>query len=182
MPYEGYKNLLVQKEGKILVIKFNNPRKKNCINYNGYKELTRVLGAVNEDEGVTIVVFTGVGDFFTAGNDLSQSSEISDMDAYFKESNATFKAMVDSFINCTKLIFSLVNGPAIGIGSTIVGLSDVAWCAEEVWQQVVVSNHNLTCCCFFSGLFPDALQQTWSGARGLLQLYVPPDHGSIKGY
>lgn len=124
--------MLVQKEDKILVIKFNNPRKKNCINYNGYKELSRVLTAVNQDESISIVVITGVGSFFTAGNDLSQKSEISDMDAYFKETNDIFKSMVCSFLNCTKLIFTLVNGPAIGIGCTIVGLSDVAWCAEEV--------------------------------------------------
>ncbi|XP_064545588.1 enoyl-CoA delta isomerase 2 [Drosophila montana] len=154
MPYEGYKHLLVQQEGKILVVKFNNPRKKNCLNYNGYKELTRVLDAVNEDESVTIVVFTGVGDFFTAGNDLSQSSEISDMDAYFKESNATFKAMVNSFINCTKLIFSLVNGPAIGIGSTIVGLSDVAWCAEKAYFLTPFSKLGLVPEACSSFMFP----------------------------
>ncbi|EDV97441.1 enoyl-CoA delta isomerase 2 [Drosophila grimshawi] len=131
--YQGFQQLLVQKEDKILVVKFNNPRKKNCINFAGYKEMTRVLSEVNEDETVSIVVFTGVGDFFTAGNDLSQGMEITDMEAYFKKSNDTFKAMVYSFLNCTKIIFSLVNGPAIGIGATITGLSDVAWCADEAY-------------------------------------------------
>ncbi|TDG48495.1 hypothetical protein AWZ03_005039 [Drosophila navojoa] len=133
MSYEGFKQLLVQKEDKILVIKFNNPRKKNCINYNGYKELGRVLGTVNQDDSISIVVITGVGSFFTAGNDLSQKSEMSDMDAYLKETNDIFKSMVSSFLNCTKIIITLVNGPAIGIGCTIVGLSDVAWCAEEAY-------------------------------------------------
>jgi len=40
--------------------------------------------------------------------------------------------MVLSFVNCKKIVFSLVNGPAIGIGATIVGLCDVAWCSETV--------------------------------------------------
>ncbi|XP_023167989.2 enoyl-CoA delta isomerase 2, mitochondrial [Drosophila hydei] len=143
MLYEGFTHLLVQKENKILVIKFNNPRKKNCINFNGYKELSRALGAVNLDETVSIVVITGAGDFFTAGNDLSQKTDVNDMDAYLKETNDTFKAMVSSFLNCNKLIFSLVNGPAIGIGSTIVGLSDVAWCAEEAYFQTPFSKLGL---------------------------------------
>lgn len=91
MTYQGYKELLVEQQGKLLVAKFNNPKKKNCINRVAYQEMTRVLTEVNDDEGVTIVVFTGVGDIFTSGNDLSQSSNTDDIDAFFKQSNATFK-------------------------------------------------------------------------------------------
>ncbi|EDW92763.1 enoyl-CoA delta isomerase 2 [Drosophila yakuba] len=133
MSYQGYKELLVEQQGKLLVAKFNNPQKKNCINRFAYQEMTRVLTEVNDDEGVTIVVFTGVGDIFTAGNDLSQSSKSDDIDAFFKQSNATFKAMVLSFVNCRKVVIALVNGPAIGIGTTIVGLCDVAWCSETTY-------------------------------------------------
>lgn len=136
MSYLGFEHLIVQKEGKILVIKFYNPAKKNCLNRVAYKELGRALGEVNNDEEVTIVVITGVGEYFTAGNELSGTDQIPDLEAYFNESNDIFKAMVNSFINCTKLIFTLVNGPSIGIGTTIVGLSDVAWCAEEVSNKL----------------------------------------------
>ncbi|KAL7733853.1 hypothetical protein ACLKA6_011570 [Drosophila palustris] len=131
MAYLGFEHLIVEKEGKILVIKFYNPAKKNCLNRFAYKELGRALSEVNNDEEVTIVVITGIGEYFTAGNELSGTDQIPDLDAYFKESNEIFKNMINSFINCTKLIFTLVNGPSIGIGTTIVGLSDVTWCAEE---------------------------------------------------
>ncbi|KAH8298650.1 hypothetical protein KR018_008566 [Drosophila ironensis] len=133
MSYRGYEHLLVEKQGKLLVIKFNNPSKKNCINQYGYEELTRALTEVNKDEGVTIVVITGVGDFFSAGNDLSQSSKTDDIDAFRKASNARFKAMVLRLVHCEKIVFTLVNGPAIGIGTTIVGLSDVTWCSEKAY-------------------------------------------------
>ncbi|XP_062130884.1 enoyl-CoA delta isomerase 2 [Drosophila sulfurigaster albostrigata] len=131
MSYLDYKALIVQKEGKVLVIKFYNPAKKNCLNRDGYGELTRALTEVNDDNEVTIVVITGVGEYFTAGNELTPIHKINDVEAYIKESNDNFKKMVTSFINCNKLIFTLVNGPSIGIGTTIVALSDVAWCAEE---------------------------------------------------
>ncbi|KAI8039026.1 enoyl-CoA delta isomerase 2 [Drosophila gunungcola] len=133
MSYQGYQQLLVEQQGKLLVVKFNNPKKKNAINRFTYQEMTRVLTEVNDDESVSLVVFTGVGDIFTAGNDLTQSANSDDLDAFFKQSNATFKAMVLSFVNCRKIVFALVNGPAIGIGATIVGLSDVAWCSETAY-------------------------------------------------
>lgn len=130
--YNDFKQLIVRKEDKILTITFNNPTKKNSFTRIGYEELTRALVKVNSDEDVSIVVLTGTGDYFTAGNNLTPSGEMEDMETYIKDANAIFRALVTSFIECNKLIFCLVNGPAIGIGATIVGLSDVAWCAEEV--------------------------------------------------
>ncbi|XP_075161156.1 enoyl-CoA delta isomerase 2-like [Haematobia irritans] len=131
--YQDYKALLVEKQDKILLIKFNNPRKKNCVNREGYIEIGRVLREVAKDESVTMVVFTGVGDFFTAGNDLSAAGNITDMDAYIREANAIFKNMVHSYIECPKILVSLVNGPCIGIGTTLAGLSDLLWCSEKAY-------------------------------------------------
>ncbi|XP_017020576.1 enoyl-CoA delta isomerase 2 [Drosophila kikkawai] len=133
MSYRGYEQLVVEQQGKLLVVKFNNPRKKNCINRSAYQEITRVLTEVNGDEGVAILVFTGVGEYFTAGNDLSQSGQTDDINEFLRQSNAIFKAMVLSFVNCKKVVIALVNGPAIGIGATIVGLSDVAWCSDTAY-------------------------------------------------
>lgn len=130
--YKDYKELLVEKQDKIVLVKFNNPKKKNCVNRKAYQEIARVLQESGKDETITLVVFTGVGDFYTAGNDLSQSSDISDMETYIQESNAIFKNMVQSFIDCPKIIVSLVNGPCIGIGATLAGLSDLVWCSETV--------------------------------------------------
>lgn len=130
--YNDYQQLVVKKEDKILVIKFNNPRKKNCVNQQAYKEIGRVLRDVAKDDSVTMVVFTGVGDFYTAGNDLSKVDDISDMDAYVEASTSNFKNMVYAYIECPKIIVSLVNGPCIGIGTTLAGLSDLLWCSETV--------------------------------------------------
>ncbi|XP_013104009.2 enoyl-CoA delta isomerase 2 [Stomoxys calcitrans] len=131
--YQDYKAILVKKQDKILVVKFNNPKKKNCVNREGYIELARVLRAVAKDDTVTMVVFTGVGDFFTAGNDLSASANVTDMDAYIRESNVIFKNMVHAYIECPKILVALVNGPCIGIGTTLAGLSDMLWCSENAY-------------------------------------------------
>uniref|UniRef100_T1PA59 Enoyl-CoA hydratase/isomerase n=1 Tax=Musca domestica TaxID=7370 RepID=T1PA59_MUSDO len=131
--YNDYQQLVVKKEDKILVIKFNNPKKKNCVNQQAYKEIGRILRDVAKDDSVTMVVFTGVGDFYTAGNDLSKVDDISDMDAYVEASTSHFKNMVYAYIECPKIIVSLVNGPCIGIGTTLAGLSDLLWCSETAY-------------------------------------------------
>ncbi|KAM7355547.1 dodecenoyl-CoA delta-isomerase [Cochliomyia hominivorax] len=131
--YQDYKELVVEKQKKIVLVKFNKPKRKNCLNRNGYKEITKVLQEAGQDDTATMVVFTGVGDFYTAGNDLSQAGNVEDMDAYIRESNAIFKEMVRSYIECPKIIVCLVNGPCIGIGATLAGLSDLLWCTETAY-------------------------------------------------
>ena len=130
--YQNYKELIIEKQDKIVVVKFNNPKKKNCVNRTAYQEIARVLQEAGQDDTITIVVFTGVGDFYTAGNDLSQSGGIEDFDVYIREGNEIFKKMVCAFIECPKIIISLVNGPCIGIGTTLAGISDLVWCSETV--------------------------------------------------
>lgn len=124
----------MEKQDRILILKFNNPKKKNCLNRNGYQEIARVLKECSDDENISIVVFTGVGDFYTAGNDLKATDAMDDMDAYIAKSNAIFKDMVQSFIACKKVIVSLVNGPCIGIGTTLAALSDLIWCSDKVFM------------------------------------------------
>lgn len=128
--YRGYKELLIEKQDKIIIVKFNKPKKKNCVNLQDYSEISQVLQESAKDDSITIVVFTGVGDFYTAGNDLSQSNSINDFNAYIRESNEIFKNMVRAFVHFPKIIVSLVNGPCIGIGATLAGISDLVWCCE----------------------------------------------------
>ncbi|ALC43492.1 CG13890 [Drosophila busckii] len=154
MLYSGYEQLLVEKQQKVLIIKFNNARKKNCLNQPAYKEITRALESVNEDAEVTVVVFIGEGEYFSAGNDLSQRDNVTDIDAYLIEANRVLKALIYSFINCQKLIIALVNGPAIGIGCTLVALSDVAWCSEQAYFLTPFSSLGLVPEACSSYLFP----------------------------
>lgn len=130
--YSNYKQLLVEKNGKVLIIKFNNPRKKNALNRQAYREMTRVLNDSAGDETVTIVVFTGVGDFYTSGNDLTQTKNVDDFDAYLEESQIVLKNLIRAFIYTTKILIALINGPCIGIGATSAALCDIIYCSDTV--------------------------------------------------
>uniref|UniRef100_A0A1A9W7M0 Enoyl-CoA delta isomerase 2, mitochondrial n=1 Tax=Glossina brevipalpis TaxID=37001 RepID=A0A1A9W7M0_9MUSC len=131
--FKGYTELLVQKRKKLVLVQFNNPKKRNCLNRSAYIEITRVLCEAAQDDEVTIVVFTGVGDFYTAGNDLSQYKNIDDLETFITESTKIFKEMLKAFTECPKVLISLINGPCIGIGATLACLSDMIWCSENAY-------------------------------------------------
>lgn len=134
MSYSGkvYRELLIEQHGRILLIKFNKPQKKNCLNKEAYREIGEAVRTASSDERVLMVIFTGVGNIFTAGNDLSQAKEIDNLEDYLKVSNKYFKDMLFAIIDCPKIIICLVNGPSIGIGATLAGLADLVWCSEDV--------------------------------------------------
>lgn len=130
--YKGCTQIIVEQQDKILVIKFNNPSRRNCLSRVAYGEIGRVLTEVSKDDSITLVIFTGEGDFYSAGNDLKPAGTTDDMDAYIRESNQIFIDMANAFIACPKVIISLVNGPCIGVATTLAGLSDMVWCSQSV--------------------------------------------------
>ncbi|XP_037933357.1 enoyl-CoA delta isomerase 2-like [Teleopsis dalmanni] len=131
--YEGCAEVLVEKQDKILIIKFNNPRKKNSLNQNAYSAIGRIFRQAANDETLTTIVVTGTGDYFSSGNDLSQSPDITDVDEHVTKTTKNLADMLSAVIDCPKIIIALVNGPSIGIGATLTGLCDIAWCTENAY-------------------------------------------------
>ena len=70
MPYE---NLLVERDGAVLVITINRPKVLNALNAATLAELDAVLDAEVADERVRAVVLTGAGEkSFVAGADINE--------------------------------------------------------------------------------------------------------------
>ena len=65
-----FKGLDAKVDGKLMIIKFNVPKRKNAITNIMYQGLTHFLTAAAEDENITVVAITGTGDYFSSGNDL----------------------------------------------------------------------------------------------------------------
>lgn len=144
----------VEVRDKVLSITFDNPKKFNSIDRNGYRALGLVLREVVKDDNVTIVVITGKGNFFTSGNDLSQAMDgASDIEAHIKESVDIYKEMVSALIDCPKLTLALVNGPCIGIGATLAALCDIVWCSSNVRRFYITFNMKLFDFCNFRHIF-----------------------------
>lgn len=110
----------------VKTIKLNRPTKKNAFNMEVYKTITRILNEDADNDKIAVTLLTAVGDYFSSGNDMSNSST-QDPDVAIK----AVEDMVEAFINYPKLIICIVNGTAIGIGATLVTLCDIVYASDR---------------------------------------------------
>lgn len=115
-----------------------------------YKELGDVINDSSKNDDIQMVVLTGTGDFFTSGNEFNvsllentkrsvqtfkyvtvENKNNFKMIQIWKE-NINFREFVDAVIKCNKLLVAIVNGPAIGIGVTVLALFDIVYASEKV--------------------------------------------------
>lgn len=128
----GYETLIVTTDNNITKIMFNRPEKKNAINHKMYREIISALQEAAKDDS-TIAVFTGNGDYYTSGNDLNNFSNVqpSEMKKMAKDAAELLKEFVGSFIDFPKPLIAVVNGPAVGISVTLLGLFDVVYASDR---------------------------------------------------
>ncbi|KPI97350.1 Enoyl-CoA delta isomerase 2, mitochondrial [Papilio xuthus] len=112
----------------IKVIRFNKPHKKNAIDGNMYNRVTKILNEAAFDDSVSMVVVTGTADFYSSGNDVSNSWNESE-DEHMK----VLRDFIEAFITFPKLLIAIVNGPAIGIAATTLALCDLVYASENAY-------------------------------------------------
>ena len=71
-------HFILEKEGRIATLTFNRPEKRNPLNEEIVLELEELLHQVRDDKDVRVLIFTGTGNTFSAGADLSQVKGITD--------------------------------------------------------------------------------------------------------
>src|SRR5581483_10526531 len=69
-----YETLLVTREKGITTIAFNRPEKRNAMSPQLHKEMFELLTELRYDEETRVVILTGAGENFCAGQDLKQYS------------------------------------------------------------------------------------------------------------
>ncbi|CAJ1081560.1 enoyl-CoA delta isomerase 2%2C mitochondrial [Xyrichtys novacula] len=127
-----YKTLLVTTEDKITTIRLNRPSKKNAVSVEMYKEIIEALNQAAKDDSV-ITVMTGAGDFYSSGNDLTNFTQLPDggVEQLAKQSGEVLRQYVRAYIEFPKPLIAVVNGPAVGISATVLGLFDLVYATDR---------------------------------------------------
>nr|XP_033790346.1 enoyl-CoA delta isomerase 2, mitochondrial-like [Geotrypetes seraphini] len=125
-----FQTLEVTTNENITKITLNRPEKKNALSYVMYDEIIQALKEAGEDES-TITVVTGNGDYFSNGNDLNNLTEIKTFEKLKEDMNG----FVSMFIDFPKPLIAVVNGPALGIAVTILGLFDTIYATDRATFQ-----------------------------------------------
>ena len=104
----------------------NRPEALNAFNEALYDATTVALREADEDPTVAVVLLTGAGRGFSAGNDLVEmQARITDPD--FKSGEYGFQGMIDALTNLRKPLIAAVNGVGVGIGATLLGYADLVF-------------------------------------------------------
>lgn len=127
-----YETLLVTTEDDITTIKLNRPAKKNAITTEMYNEIIAALEQAANDSSV-ITVFTGAGDFYCSGNDLTNFTKIPEggVEEMAKKGGDLLRKYVKAYIDFPKPLVAVVNGPAVGVSVTVMGLFDLVYATER---------------------------------------------------
>jgi enoyl-CoA hydratase/carnithine racemase len=122
----------------ILTLSFNRPEKKNAITAAMYAEAARVLHDAEINSDVRVVVLTGVGNVFTAGNDLKDFLENPP-----RGPEAPVFRFMAAMVALTKPAIAAVAGVAVGIGTTVLLHCDLIYAAPEARFQLPFVNLGL---------------------------------------
>ncbi|KAG7159071.1 Enoyl-CoA delta isomerase 2-like 3 [Homarus americanus] len=132
---QKYKTILVSCENGLRIITLNRPEKKNAITV----EWIEALKEAGEDPNTVITAITGSGDYYCSGNDLSNFTNIdpSNMHQYSQESGKLLNRFVNAFIDFPKPLIAVVNGPAIGVSVTVMGMFDAVYASDKFCSIIV---------------------------------------------
>jgi len=115
----------VSAENSVLRITLNRPEKKNALTRAMYAAMTDALEQATSSEQVRVVLLTGSGDSFTAGNDIGDFRESAAGD-----STSGASAFGDCIVRFDKPLVAAVNGLAVGIGATMLLHCDLVYASE----------------------------------------------------
>jgi enoyl-CoA hydratase/carnithine racemase len=145
MPYE---TIITTLSEQILTVTLNRPEKLNAFTTTMMNELIDAFDRADRDDDVRAVIVTGAGRAFCAGADLAGGAETFDRAARPDrpqvplgpdgEPDLTHDAARDGggrltlrIFSCLKPVIAAINGPAVGIGATMLLPMDVRLASED---------------------------------------------------
>jgi enoyl-CoA hydratase/carnithine racemase len=122
-----YQTILVDKSDGIQTITFNRPDRLNALNGPMLQDTLAALDEADADDAVRAVIFTGAGRGFCAGADLGGGGGTFDHSA--REAREEHRdgggLLTLRLFDCKKPLIAAINGPAVGVGSTMTLPMDV---------------------------------------------------------
>lgn len=111
---------------RVRTLTLNRPDALNAFSEALYDATTIALREAAADPEVSVVLLTGAGRAFSAGNDLVEMQEMVTNPEY-QMGEYGFPGLIEALTAFPKPLICAVNGVGLGIGTTILGYADLAF-------------------------------------------------------
>lgn len=118
-------HVLISAENRVLTIAWNRADKKNALTQSMYATAADALQSARQDDTIRVVILTGTRQCFTSGNDLNDFLNNPSTDE-----NTPVARFLTALAGFEKPVIAAVNGPAIGVGTTMLLHCDMAVAAD----------------------------------------------------
>lgn len=115
----SFQFIRVQDHEHVRVITFARPEVRNAFNNATYLEVASALEEASSEDSVHVVVLTGEGEFFCAGQDLAE------LKMPDPGTELGFPKLLKNLRSNVKPMIAAVNGPGVGLGLTMLLHTDI---------------------------------------------------------
>ena len=143
----AYSTILYEVEDNVLTLTLNRPDKLNAFTRDMMHELINAFDKADEDDNVRAIIITGAGRGFCAGADLSVGADTFNADVREDRESGLQRdgggLLTLRIFESKKPVIAAINGPAVGIGATMLLPRDIRICSTEAKMGFVFSRRGI---------------------------------------
>jgi len=166
-------SILLQRAGAIARLTLNRPDRLNALTLGMLGDVSTALTDLDGDEAVRVVILTGMGRGFCAGQDLADHEAMDDTRAVRGVVERHYNPVIRQIRSLPQPVIAAVNGVAAGAGCSLALACDIAVATESAKFVNAFVNIGLIPDCGGSYFLPRLVGQ--ARALGLTLLGEPLD-------
>jgi enoyl-CoA hydratase/carnithine racemase len=129
--YDLPDEIQIAADGPVRIVTLNRPDRLNATNHVLHAGLAALWPQLDADGDARVAVLTGAGRAFSAGGDFEYLDELARDSALRSTTLVHGRQIVTGMVRCRLPVIAAVNGPAVGLGCSLVALSDIVFMAES---------------------------------------------------
>jgi len=123
-------SLLSELQAGLLTLTLNRPERANALHVQLIRELQEAFTQAKKDPQVRVIVLTGLGKAFSAGQDISEMKSGSEI-SYREHLEKTYNPLILQIRRIEKPVIAAINGPCAGAALGVALACDLRFATDE---------------------------------------------------